>query len=121
MNFKPTIFTFIIIIAFVGFCSFQIPIAGALPYAGGLLGTIILWYQFGKLSIKRQITEEDFELKNNIQAEQIEEILNLKIMDLFPDISDILREMAADKYEALGDIQKAHKLRTETANAKLNL
>ena len=111
INFKPTILFFSLVIVFCAYCIFHIPVIVAAPVFGLGLALSFMFYHFGRISVLHQTMEEKEILKIKTQADQIDEIACSPTVELFPDIKNELLDLAAEKYDIVGEIEKAKVLR----------
>ena len=124
-SFKPTILSQVII-ALLCFwlgrhCTWAvlIPIFGVVVVIS-LIGLLAFFaYRFGKNKEQKESSEREQYEKLATQAEQLDEILMMPSVQLFPDIHVALSMMAAQKFEELGDTDKASELRATIENVNL--
>jgi len=111
MEFKPTVFTFIVLGGLCAFFCWHIPIAVTYWLIGAMGSITFASYQFGKISVTHEMEDERLYRKTLAEAIQIEQIATSSSITLFPDIEAELIDLAIEKYLSIGHQQEADELR----------
>ena len=97
-------------------CITYIPFSVAVPVLGLSLVLSFTFYHIGKIIEGRTTSDEKEYNKQITQIELLKEILELPTIELFPEIQTPLTLMVAQKYDELGEEEKATKLRATIIN-----
>ena len=111
MEFKPTVFTFIVLGGLCAFFCWHIPISVAYWLIGALGLITFAAYQLGKISVTHETEDERLYRKTLAEAVQIEQIATFPSITLFPDIEAELIDLAIKKYLSIGHQPEADELR----------
>jgi hypothetical protein len=93
MKFKPTLITFIILALICVWCILNFPINMLFYPLFLTFCSSFIFFHFGKLSEEKRSREKELQ----IQLDQIQEILDLPIVKLFPDVEEVLKTLHTSK------------------------